>query len=161
MTSADALQRLAGLSKQDRDWIVRNLSAVAQQRLREQTATERANLEGPAARNRQDAPSGAARPSAEEDSGMADERALEWLSGEQVAEALSGEPPWIMATLLALRTWTWEPQMLARIAPVTRLEVSQLRLSAPRPSQAMSRLLLKSLRERVLGGGLSSGVSLP
>ncbi len=146
MTSADALQRLASLTRRDRDWIVRNLSVAAQQRLREQTAAERAGLDG-----------SPARVSSEQD---ADEHALEWLSGDQIAAALSGEPPWVVATLLALRTWPWEAQMLAHIAPVTRMEVSQLRLLAPRPSQAMSRLLLKSLRERVLGNGLLPGVSL-
>ena len=163
MTATDALELLAELSKRDRAWILRNLSEGAQRCLRERANQERANHDG-----NPDAPlegvvriptpraAGKDRASPKEDPAVADERAVEWLEGEQVAIALTGEPPWIVATLLGLRTWPWETQMLARIAPMTRLEVSQLRLSAPRVSEAMRRLLLSTLRARVASVAASS-----
>jgi hypothetical protein len=163
MTAMDALELLAGLSKRDRAWILRNLSEAAQRRLREQANLERANLDGNPGANMEGVariptprPAGKDRASPKEDLAAADERAVEWLEGEQVAAALTGEPPWIVAALVGLRTWPWESQMLARIAPMTRLEVSQLRLSAPRVTEAMRRLLLSSLRARVAGVAASS-----
>lgn len=135
MTATDAMELIASLSMRDRAWILRNLSEGAQRGLRERASSERTGVKKKEA----------------EDPAGADERAVERLEGEQVAAALAGEPPWIVAMLLGLRSWHWEVQMLARIAPMTRLEVSQLRLSAPRVSDGMRRLLLSSLRARVAG----------
>ena len=59
------------------------------------------------------------------------------------------KPRHLVAMLLGLCSWPWEAQMLVRLAPMTRLEMSQLRLSAPRVSDGMRRLLLRSLRARV------------
>jgi hypothetical protein len=142
MTATDAMELIASLSRRDRDWILRNLSEGAQRGLRERASSERAGGE----RTGRDRTS-----SMEEDPVAADERAVEWLEGEQVAAALAGEPPWVVAMLLGLRSWQWEARMLVRLAPMTRLEVSQLRLSAPRVSDGMRRLLLRSLRARVAG----------
>lgn len=174
MTTTDAMELLASLSKRDRDWIVRNLSESAQRRLRERASLERANLDESAdtqsGRHSGAHPAAAPRiptspispglgkghTSIKEDPAAADERAVEWLEGEQVAAALAGEPPWIVATLLRLRGWQWEAQMLARIAPMIRLEVSRLRLSATPVSEGMRRLLLSTLRARVAAIAASS-----
>ena len=152
MTTTDAMELLASLSKRDRAWILRNLSEGAQRCLRERASSERANPDGSldAGPRIPTAPAaGKDRIATKEDPAAADERAVEWLEGEQVAAALAGEPPWIVAMLLGLRSWPWEAQMLTRIAPMTRLEVSQLRLSATRASDGMRRLMLSSLRARV------------
>jgi hypothetical protein len=142
MTATDALELIASLSKRDRAWILRNLSEGAQRGLRERASLERAGRDRTSTR--------------EEDPAAADERAVEWLEGDQVAAALAGEPPWVVVMLLGLRSWQWEAQMLVHLAPMTRLEVSQLRLSAPRVSDGMRRLLLSSLRARVAGLAASS-----
>jgi hypothetical protein len=154
MTAMDAMELIASLSKRDRAWILRNLSESAQRCLRERASSERTGLDQGADTPRiQTSPAVVGKDSSptKEDPAVADERAVEWLEGEQVAVALAGEPPWIVAMLLSLRSWQWEAQMLARIAPMTRLEVTQLRLSAPRVSDGMRRLLLSSLRARVVG----------
>jgi hypothetical protein len=146
MTATDALELIASLSKRDRAWILRNLSEGAQRSLRERASSER--VDGECTRTERTGERG---PSREDGPAGADERAVEWLEGEQVAAALAGEPPWVVAMLLGLRSWQWEAQMLMCLAPMTRLEVSQLRLSAPRVSDGMRRLLLRSLRARVAG----------
>lgn len=153
MTAADAVELLATLSESDRAWILRNLSEGAQRCLRERASQERASLESGADTPRipTSAAAGKGPVTTKEDPAAADERAVEWLEGEQVAAALAGEPPWVVAMLVGLRSWQWEAQVLARIAPMTRLEVSQLRLTAPRVSDGMRRLLLSSLRARVAG----------
>jgi hypothetical protein len=129
-TVVDVLERLGRLSQGDRAWILRNLSAAAQTKLRD-------NMEGrePAARK--------------EEGEATDTRVLELLDGAQAAAALAGEPAWLIATLIGMRPWPWEEQMLASIAPVTRMEVKRLRLAAPRVAPAMGQLLLKCSRERV------------
>jgi hypothetical protein len=138
------MERLALLSRSDRAWILRMLSPDARQRLRDHAARERAQLTA-------DTPPPRRAP--HESGGSAQTGAAQWaverLHGQEVAAALAGEPPWIIATLLAQRSWPWEAEVLAHLAPVTRLEVSQLRLAAPRMSDAMAQLLLRTLQERV------------
>lgn len=128
-TAASALERIGNLAAQDRAWILRNLSPAAQIRLRQQALQERAGE------------------TKKDESGP--ERILDQVEGEQIAQTLAAEPPWIIATVLGLRSWSWEAALLARLTPVSRREVSQLRLSAQRVSPSMRELLLRCLRERL------------
>jgi hypothetical protein len=130
-TSQHLIERLTQLSRTDRDWILANLSPGAKANLLRQLGQDTI------------AP-GERMPALE------DERALDALDGDTVATYLAGEPSWVIGTILALRSWRWEHQVLTKVAPVTRLEVTQLRGSLPRASAAMRGLLLRTLREQLL-----------
>jgi hypothetical protein len=145
--ATEVIERLAVLSRRDRDWILRNLSEAARNQLRMRAADERANGDGPAADSSgvADRPAaGAAVPAAE-----ASERQLESLAGDRVTRALAAEPPWLLAAVLGLRSWPWEAAALARTSAATRVEIGRLRLGAPRVSPALRELLMQSLLEKV------------
>lgn len=143
------IERLAELSRGDRDWLLRNLSEAAKESLRARAAEEREDDDGPErdppAMRKRAAPDGA-------DAAVTNERRLEFLPGDRVAEALAGDPPWLLAAVLGLRSWPWEVQALARASAVTRAEISRLRLGASRVSPAMRELLVQSLLEKVSAG---------
>jgi hypothetical protein len=149
-STADALERLAQMSKSDRDWLLQRLSSGARQRLLDQAATERGSAPGLADAGRLPTDRGAPKPLP----AAMDAAALEAVEGALLAGILADEPPWMIALLLRQRTWSWESELLARLPPVKRFEVSDLRRSAPHPSGALTELLMKSLRERVAAASL-------
>jgi hypothetical protein len=133
-TAKDLVERLTTLSRVDRDWLLANLSPDA-----------RTNLLRQLGRNT----SGVSAAESDRTPGLEDERALDAVDGATIATCLAGEPSWVIAMILGVRTWRWEHHVLASIAPVTRLEVNQLRGSLPRASAAMGSLLLRTLREQL------------
>jgi hypothetical protein len=126
---------LARLSRDDRAWILSRLSPSARAALlgqaREATAAK------PAA-----APRGAP--------DLNDERTLNELDAGFVAGILAHEASWVIAMIMSLRTWAWESQVLSKVPAVTRLEVTQLRVTLPQVSAAMRNLLIRTLRELLL-----------
>lgn len=128
-TAAGLIERVAQLSREDRDWILGHLSAPAKASLLSQLDQGEPALP-------------------DDSTTRSDERALNVLDGEVVAGALASEPSWLIAMILGLHSWRWEPQVLARLAPVTRLEVNQLRDSLPQLAPAMRGLLTRTLREQ-------------
>jgi hypothetical protein len=124
------IERVAQLSREDRDWILAHLSAPAKASLQRQLDRAGPDTDSsPVTR--------------------ADERALDALDGETVAAGLAVEPAWLIAMILSLHSWRWEQQVLGRLAPVTRLEVNQLRGSLPELSPAMRNLLAHTLHEHL------------
>lgn len=126
------LDRIAELSRPDRDWILANLSGAAKASLRRQARL---------------AAGSAASDSA---SDVADERALDALDASTVAAYLAQEPSWVIAMVLSVRSWRWESAVLAKAPIVTRHETMQLQASLPRISAAMTRQLVRTLRNQLL-----------
>jgi len=124
--------RLAQLSARDREWILTHLSPGAKTNLLRQLGQE-------------ESADPAERPLA----ALEDERVLDALEAGAVAGYLADEPSWVVALILSLRTWRWEHQVLTKLPPVTRLELTQLRHSLPRASAAMRTLLTRTLREQL------------
>lgn len=125
------MERLARLSRRDRDWILAHLSTDARANLRREAGDA-------------DAEAAAGSPA------LRDERELDALDGATVAAYLAIEPSWVIAMIMSVREWRWESQVLAKTPPVTRLEVSQLRGSLPRMSAAMRGLVMRTLRAQLL-----------
>lgn len=140
----DLIERLAQLSRRDRNWILERLSAGAKANLLRQLSPG----SGDTAANATGANTTAAN-SSERPAALQDERALDGLDGESVAACLAAEPSWLIAMILGVRGWRWEHQVLARVPPVTRLEVNQLRSSLPRASTAMKGVLIHTLWKRL------------
>jgi hypothetical protein len=129
------MERLARLSRRDRDWILAHLSADAKANLRRQVRRAPGDTDAEAAGGLP---------------ALHDERELDALDGGMVAAYLAAEPSWVIAMIMSVREWRWETQVLAKTPPVTRLEVSQLRGSLPRVSGAMRSLVMRTLRAQLL-----------
>ena len=134
-TAGQMIERLLRLAPQDRDWILAHLSAAARTNLLRQLgeASTQAAAESPPA--------------------LESEQALDALDGDAVASYLASEPSWLVAMIMSLRSWRWENQLLARLPPVTRLEVNQMRGSLPPLSVAMKKLLAQTLRDQLPAAG--------
>jgi hypothetical protein len=133
--SGNYLEKLARLSREDRDWILARLSSGARAALREQMDVNFRSRET-------DEPAPA---------GFELERSLDSVDPAVVALRLAGEPSWVIAMILSIRPWQWEQQLLARAPTVTRLEVAQSRGGLPRVSNAMRNLLIRSLHDLLCG----------
>ena len=125
------IERVAQLTREDRDWIVAHLSAPAKASLLRQLDQ--------------------AEPVTTSDESVtrADERAVNASDGATVAAALVAEPSWLTAMILSLHCWRWEQQLLAKLPPATRLEVNRLRGSLPQLSPAMRSLLIRTLQQHL------------
>jgi hypothetical protein len=124
------IERLLRLSQGDRDWILAHLSPGAKTTLLRQLGQVASS-------------DTAERPALE------DELALDALEADTVGAYLVSEPSWVIAMIMSIRTWRWEHHVLTRLAPVTRLEVNQLRNSLAPLSAAMKGLLTRTLREQL------------
>jgi hypothetical protein len=147
-SAEEALRRLSEVSAADRDWIVRALSVSAKARLRGLAARhgiERAGTSPPASLPA--APVAATPPEGDV------ERTLEAARPASVVSCLEAEPAWILAALLAMRAWSWEESLLARLAPSRRLEVARLRASVPRLSPKLAAVLARTLAQRIAAAG--------
>lgn len=130
MSAIDSvLERLAQLSRRDRQWLLRNLSSEARAMLHRHAASA-------------GAPASAALDGA---MSLHEELALDALDPEVVAVELAAQPSWVLAMILSLRSWRWEESLLERTPAVTRLELTQLRSSLPPVSAAMRALLVRTL----------------
>jgi hypothetical protein len=126
------IERLARLTRGDRDWILAHLSAGAKANLKRQ-------LGQVASHEPTDRPA------------IDDGRALDAVDADSIASHLAGEPSWLIAMIMNLRAWRWESHVLAKLPAVTRLEVNQQRGSLPALSAAMQGLLVRTLREQLPG----------
>lgn len=161
--SAQWIERLAHLSRRDRNWILVNLSAGAKANLLSQLNRGSPLVQGSSAQGSpltqgsslaQGSPLGQAPGNARLDPigrelTPDEERAVDILDGGSVAAHLVTEQPWVIALILRIRSWRWEQQVLSALAPVSRLEVTQLRSSLPPLSTSMAALLVRTLRQQL------------
>lgn len=125
-TPEQVLETLAHLATADREWILQALSEKARSRLREWVS---ARTRRPAEPEANTAPAGTPDP-------------------VPALPRLEGEPTWILALVLSIRSWPWQEALLAKLPPDQRLEVVQLRASLPRASAKIREALMRALVEQ-------------
>ena len=146
MTEAErALDLLAGLSADDRNWIVQHLSAGAKSRLMESRDP------GPA--RPASVPARATTP---------EPGVIERLCGadpDRLGFVLHAEPAWLVCSVLRAHSWPWRKQLLQSFPASTRAEIARLERHGTGLSARALEALLGDLAECV--GAPTSGPTPP
>jgi hypothetical protein len=124
---ARAAVRLAELAPEDRGWLLGQLSPAQRERL--SSLVERVLARG------ESAPGEPAGEPTSPRAPLGPEEVVARAGAAQVALALDGEPEWIVALLLARRTWNWSRDYLDRL---DAREVERLRAATRRVDAAAS-----------------------
>ena len=146
MTEAErALDLLAGLNADDRDWIVHHLSAGAKSRLME--SRQPATTPAAAVPVRATAPAVSV---------------IERLCGadpDRIGFVLHAEPAWLVCSVLRAHSWPWRKPVLQSLPASMRAEIARLERQGTALAAPALEVLLGDLAECV--GAPTSGPASP